>query len=110
VPAGAGADLPRPQPLQGHAADRGGRCLHVLAQPAAILALCAYATTRSLGFFDRQVLMWWALITPVAAVDGGLGRAALPQRGDPLPGNRRAAVVIGAGPLGVKVANALREP
>jgi hypothetical protein len=31
----------------------------------AILALCAYATS-SFGVFDRQVLLWWAVLTPLA--------------------------------------------
>jgi putative colanic acid biosynthesis UDP-glucose lipid carrier transferase len=73
-----------------------------------ILALCAYATS-SFGFFDMQVLSWWAGITPVlqwCAV--WLGQRII-QHIASGPGKRRGAVVIGAGPLGVKVANALRE-
>jgi putative colanic acid biosysnthesis UDP-glucose lipid carrier transferase len=74
----------------------------------AILLLCGYATA-SLGYFDRQVLMWWGILTPIfqwisVAVGYRLTRhlASLPQ-------NRRTAVVVGAGPLGVKVAHALLE-
>ncbi len=71
-----------------------------------ILALCAYATS-SLHFFDRQVLLWWALITPPAQLAAiGLGQRVLAYFARVSP-NRRAAVVIGAGPLGVKVATAL---
>ncbi len=73
----------------------------------AILALCGYAT-RSLGFFEGAVLLWWGLLTPAllwCAVFAGRKvlrwNAARPQ-------NRRKAIVIGAGELGVKVAQALR--
>jgi putative colanic acid biosysnthesis UDP-glucose lipid carrier transferase len=73
-----------------------------------ILVLCGYAT-RSLGFFDSEVIIWWAVLTPMVqwlAVVAGRSlvrsRAASPER-------RRSAVVIGAGPLGVKVAAALQE-
>ncbi len=70
-----------------------------------ILLLCGYAT-RSLGLFKLEVMMWWALATPVlqfAAVF--LGGVALRHVAS-LPENRRAAVVVGAGSLGVKVARA----
>jgi putative colanic acid biosynthesis UDP-glucose lipid carrier transferase len=70
-----------------------------------ILALCGYAT-RSLGFFDFEVLVWWAVITPCLqwlAVFGG--RKSLRYLSS-LPENRRTAVVVGAGALGVKVSRA----
>ena len=67
--------------------------------------------TRSLGLFDREVLVFWAVVTPLlqlAAVR--LGRSAI-HRQALHPPNRRSAVVIGAGGLGVKVANMLsRSP
>jgi putative colanic acid biosynthesis UDP-glucose lipid carrier transferase len=72
-----------------------------------ILALCGYAT-RSLGFFEFDLLLVWALATPVLqwlAVFGG--RRALRQLASQ-PGNRRNAVVVGAGALGVKVARAFQ--
>ena len=73
-----------------------------------ILALCAYATS-SFGFFDTQVLLWWALVTPVAQwLAVWVGKRVL-QTVASRAENRRGAVVIGAGPLGVKVANALLE-
>ena len=68
-----------------------------------ILTLCGYAT-RSLGLFDFNVLLWWAIITPTLmwfTVFGG--RRALRYLAAQ-PGNRRTAVVVGAGALGVKVA------
>ncbi|MBT9490210.1 MAG: undecaprenyl-phosphate glucose phosphotransferase [Rubrivivax sp.] len=71
-----------------------------------ILALCGYAT-RSLGFFDPGVLMWWALLTPALLwVAVFTGRNIL-RWNAALPENRRKAVVIGAGELGVKVSQAL---
>ena len=73
-----------------------------------ILALCGYAT-RSLSLFDFDVLLWWALITPVLqwlAVFGG--RRLLRQLASQ-PGHRRSAVVVGAGALGVKVSRAFQS-
>ena len=74
----------------------------------AILALCGYAT-RSLHYFEDNVLMTWMLVTPVlqwvAVWLGGLIVRNLSAR----PEARRAAIVVGAGGLGVKVARALTE-
>ena len=70
-----------------------------------ILLLCGYAT-RSLGLFKAEILLWWVLITPAAHfVAVFVGRSYLLHVAS-LPHNRRSAVVVGAGPLGVKVANA----
>ncbi|MBN8491608.1 MAG: undecaprenyl-phosphate glucose phosphotransferase [Burkholderiales bacterium] len=74
----------------------------------AILALCAYATS-SFGFFDMQVLLWWAVLAPVAQWASVWAGQHVLRRVATRAENRRAAVVIGAGPLGVKVANALNE-
>jgi putative colanic acid biosynthesis UDP-glucose lipid carrier transferase len=73
-----------------------------------ILLLCAYAT-RSLHYFENDVLMAWALATPVlqwAAVM--IGRSVIQHRAR-LPENRRTAIIVGAGPLGVKVSKALES-
>jgi putative colanic acid biosynthesis UDP-glucose lipid carrier transferase len=73
-----------------------------------ILALCGYAT-RSLNFFDKDVLLFWAIATPVLQMAGmWLGRRILQWQAT-VPENRRPAIVIGAGALGVKVAHALTE-
>jgi putative colanic acid biosysnthesis UDP-glucose lipid carrier transferase len=68
-----------------------------------ILTLCGYAT-RSLGLFDFDVLVAWALITPallwLAVFSGRKTLRYLAAQ----PANRRTAVVVGAGGLGVKVA------
>ena len=70
-----------------------------------ILALCGYAT-RSLGFFDFDVLVWWATITPLLQwLAVFIGRKSLRYLSS-LPENRRTAVVVGAGALGVKVSRA----
>jgi putative colanic acid biosynthesis UDP-glucose lipid carrier transferase len=72
-----------------------------------ILALCGYAT-RSLQLFSIEVLSWWAVVTPVlqwlAYFSGRKLMRHLAQR----PENRRSAVVVGAGALGVKVARAFQ--
>jgi putative colanic acid biosysnthesis UDP-glucose lipid carrier transferase len=74
----------------------------------AILVLCGYAT-RSLSFFDRDILLYWAVGTPVLQwLAVAAGQSLLRQRAA-APEARRTAVVIGAGPLGVKVSRALRE-
>ncbi len=73
---------------------------------AAILALCGYAT-RSLHFFDDRVLLWWALATPAvhwAAVYSGRN---LLRRRARQPADQRSVLVIGAGPLAVKVQRAV---
>jgi putative colanic acid biosynthesis UDP-glucose lipid carrier transferase len=67
-----------------------------------ILALCGYAT-RSLGLFDPQVLTVWAVLTPIALWSATAAGRMVLRRHAALPHNRRAAVVIGAGELGVKV-------
>jgi len=72
----------------------------------AILALCGYAT-NSMGYFEDRVLLWWAIITPVVQVIAlEIGKHI---RRHLTRGARRGAVIVGAGPLGVKVARALRE-
>lgn len=73
-----------------------------------ILWLCGYAT-NSLMFFEADVMMAWAVVTPVmqwAAVL--IGKAILKRRAT-RPGARRRAIVVGAGPLGGKVARALQS-
>ncbi len=73
---------------------------------AAILLLCGYAT-RSLHYFEDQVLITWLVLTPPLqwlAVQAG--RAVLSYQAAHSTA-RRTAVVVGAGDLGVKVAKAL---
>jgi putative colanic acid biosynthesis UDP-glucose lipid carrier transferase len=73
-----------------------------------ILWLCGYAT-NSLFFFSKDVLLTWALVTPVLQwLAMAVGRTVLRQRASQ-PGLRFSAVVVGAGPLGAKVARALQE-
>ncbi len=73
-----------------------------------ILLLCGYAT-NSLHYFEDEVLLWWAGITPVvqiAAIEAGRRVQQWRARD---PSARRTAVVVGAGPLGHKVGRALRD-
>jgi putative colanic acid biosysnthesis UDP-glucose lipid carrier transferase len=72
-----------------------------------ILLLCGYAT-RSLGLFKVEVILWWALATPVLHWTAIFITRAWLRRAAALPHNRRSAVVVGAGALGVKVAQAFR--
>ncbi len=72
-----------------------------------ILALCAYAT-RSLHYFENDVLLTWVLLTPVLQwLATWVGQIVL-RRQAAKPGARRTAIVVGAGALGVKVARALQ--
>jgi putative colanic acid biosynthesis UDP-glucose lipid carrier transferase len=72
-----------------------------------ILLLCGYAT-RSLGLFKLEVLLWWVLITPVLHWTSIFLSRAWLRHTAALPENRRTVVVVGAGALGVKVAQAFR--
>ena len=72
-----------------------------------ILALCGYAT-RSLQLFRSEILVWWALATPVLQWLAYFAGRKLLRRAASLPENRRTAVVVGAGSLGVKVSRAFQ--
>lgn len=72
-----------------------------------ILGLCGFAT-RSLSFFAPQVLAVWALLTPTLQWLAFYGGRKLNRRVAALPENRRHAIVVGAGPLGVKVSHAFQ--
>jgi putative colanic acid biosynthesis UDP-glucose lipid carrier transferase len=72
-----------------------------------ILALCAYAT-RSFHYFEDNVLLTWALVTPVLQWLATLvGRIVVLHRAK-THRSRRTAIVVGASALGVKVARALQ--
>jgi len=72
-----------------------------------IMLLCGYAT-RSLELFNPQVILSWAVATPVVQwLVMFTGRWSI-RRLASLPENRRTAVVVGAGALGVKVSNAFQ--
>ena len=73
----------------------------------AILLLCGYAT-RSLNLFEPNIVFWWAVVTPALLWLTYFSGRALLRRLAAQPENRRTAVVVGAGALGVKVANAFR--
>ena len=68
-----------------------------------ILLLFGYAT-RSFNLFEEHVLLTWGIATPVAQLLlVRLGHRVL-LRSAALPENRHSSIVIGAGPLGLKVA------
>ncbi len=72
-----------------------------------ILGLCGYAT-QSLEFFDLRVLLWWAILAPVFQMLACmLGRRVLQHQAG-LAQNHRTAVVVGAGPLGLRVAQSFQ--
>ncbi len=71
-----------------------------------VLILCGYAT-RSFAYFEFDVLRAWAIATPlVQFVAVWLGSRMVRMQSN-RPEARRAVIVVGAGPLGVKVATAL---
>ena len=91
------------EPLLGAAVDIASSWVVLLA----ILALCAYAT-RSFHYFENDVLLAWAVITPILQwLATWLGRTHLRRRAA-RPESRRTAVIVGASALGVKVARALQ--
>lgn len=73
-----------------------------------ILLLCGYATS-SLHYFETEVLIWWAVITPVLQIIAIEAGRRIQRWRASHPGARSTAVIVGAGPLGHKVARALRE-
>ena len=71
-----------------------------------ILTLCAYAT-RSLKYFEDNVLIAWAIATPLMqCVAVWAGKKVLQLQAS-WPDSRRSAIVVGGGGLGVKVSRAL---
>ena len=74
----------------------------------AILALCGYAT-RSLKYFEDDVLLGWLIVTPVLQWIAVWVGKMIDKRLSARPSARRSAIVVGAGALGVKVAKALAE-
>ncbi len=71
-----------------------------------ILVLCGYAT-NSVGYFDETALIIWFLVTPVIQwIAVWIGKRVVQWR-SALPEARRSCIVVGAGPLGVKVSRAL---
>ena len=74
----------------------------------AILWLCGYAT-NSQPLFSKDVLLTWALVTPLLQwLAVATGRTILRRRAAQ-PALRHCAIVVGAGPLGFKVARTLQE-
>ncbi|MBX3621818.1 MAG: undecaprenyl-phosphate glucose phosphotransferase [Rhizobacter sp.] len=72
----------------------------------AVLLLCGYVT-NSIGYFEERALVAWVIATPVAQwVAVWIGRRIVLHQAA-LPEARRRAIVVGAGPLGVKVSRAL---
>ena len=71
-----------------------------------IMALSGYATD-SIDFFDRDALLAWIVATPVLQWVAVYIGQKIVRREASLPHARRSAIVVGAGPLGVKVARAL---
>jgi len=91
------------EPLLGAAVDIVSSWIVLLA----ILALCAYAT-RSFHYFENDVLLAWAVTTPVLQwLATAIGRTVVRRRAA-RPESRRTSVVVGASSLGVKVARALQ--
>jgi putative colanic acid biosynthesis UDP-glucose lipid carrier transferase len=71
-----------------------------------ILALCGYAT-KSLHLFENDVLLAWGIATPLLQwIAVWVGQLVLRTRSSH-SWARRTAVVVGAGPLGVKVARSV---
>jgi putative colanic acid biosysnthesis UDP-glucose lipid carrier transferase len=74
-----------------------------------ILALCGYATD-SFQFFSHKVLIAWAISTPLIHTAVTLFGISWLRRYSSSTAQRRTAVVVGGGPLGVKLCTALQGP
>jgi putative colanic acid biosysnthesis UDP-glucose lipid carrier transferase len=74
-----------------------------------ILALCGYATD-SFQFFSKDVLYTWIALTPLAHTATTLVGQVWLRRYSDRPEQRRSAVVVGGGPSGVKLIQALQGP
>ena len=73
-----------------------------------VLLLCGYVT-RSLNYFEERALIAWVVATPaVQWVAVWVGRRIVLHQAAQ-PEARRRAIIVGAGPLGVKVSKALTE-
>lgn len=72
----------------------------------AILLLCGYAA-RALHYFETEVLLVWGLATPPLQWSAVVIGKTLLRHHYRRPSARRPAVIVGAGPLGVKVARAI---
>lgn len=74
----------------------------------AVLWLCGYAT-NSFQYFSRAVITDWAIAVPIAQWLAMMTGRQVWRAHAAKPELRRTAVVIGAGPLGAKVAQILRN-
>jgi putative colanic acid biosynthesis UDP-glucose lipid carrier transferase len=74
----------------------------------AILALCGHATD-SFGLFDERVLLLWGVGTPLLLYAVAMAGGAWLRRVAQQPAARRAVAVVGAGPLGMRLATALQR-
>ncbi len=72
-----------------------------------VLALLGYAT-NSLASFDPEMLMAWAIATPLVQWALVAIGTAIQRHLASLPDARRPAVIIGAGRMGMRVAQMLR--
>jgi putative colanic acid biosynthesis UDP-glucose lipid carrier transferase len=88
--------------------DAGVDILSAWAIVLGILALAGFATD-SFRYFEPAVLLTWAVATPLAQFALVLGGRALLRVQARQPETRRPALIVGAGPVGAKVAAALRE-
>jgi len=73
-----------------------------------VLALLGYAT-NSLASFDPDMLIAWAIATPLVQWTLVAIGTAIQRHLSSLPDARRPAVIIGAGRMGMRVAQMLRQ-
>ena len=64
--------------------------------------------TRTLGFFDERVLVWWIALTPIVMFAGHLLMPLVLPKVLAAEGLQRVAVIAGAGPLGRNLAGQIR--
>ena len=74
-----------------------------------ILGLCGYAT-NSFQFFSQKVLIAWAVVTPITHLVAVVSGVVWLRRYSSFAHQRRSAIVVGGGALGVKLSTALHGP
>jgi len=85
-----------------------GAAVDIASSWIVLLGLLAFGAhyTHSFHYFENDVLLIWALVTPVLQwLATCIGRLAVLRHATQ---TRRTAIVVGASPLGVKVAKALQ--
>ena len=73
-----------------------------------VVALVGYAT-KGLRHFEKEILLVWAVATPLVQWAATFIGSKVLRRKAALPESRRPAIIVGANPVGVRVARVLQQ-